>query len=61
QLLADALIPDEAKLLRAEKNLDIAIKRAERPKKTPSVPKKKKQTNEKSAFSRLIGGFFGKK
>ena len=61
QLLADALIPDEAKLLRAEKNLDIAIKRAERPKKALSVPKKKKQTNEKSAFSRLIGGFFGKK
>ena len=59
--LCALLVPEENKLARAEKNLDIAVKHACRPKKAPAAPKKKKPTNEKSAFSRLVGGIFGKK
>ncbi len=61
QLLADILIPDEAKLSRAEKNLDIAIARAARPPKAPPPQKKKKSPAEKNAISRFFGGLFGKK
>ena len=59
QLLTETLTPEETKLSRAEKNLDIAMKRAARPPKAPSG--QKKSTTEKNVISRFFGGLFGKK